>query len=110
MNELPEVTENINTAKAGIKKDIETERISQDAIIMNYLSAQRKGLTEDIRKKTYTSIDKIGYAELKAFHAANLSNKPYTYCIVASEKKVTDEMLQKYGEVKKLTMEEIFGY
>ncbi len=110
LNDLPNVAENINTAKASIKKDIETERITQDAIIMNYLAAQRKGLTEDIRKKTYASIDKIGYEELKAFHAANLSHKPYTYCIVASDKKVTEETLQKYGEVKKLTLEEIFGY
>jgi predicted Zn-dependent peptidase len=110
LNDLPNVAENINTAKAGIKKDIETERITQDAIIMNYLAAQRKGLTEDIRKKMYAGIDKIGYDELKAFHTANLSHKPYTYCIVASEKKVTEETLKKYGEVKKLTLEEIFGY
>lgn len=110
LNDLPNVTENINTAKAGIKKDIETERITQDAIIMNYLAAQRKGLTEDTRKKMYASIDKIGYEELKKFHTDNLSHKPYTYCIVASEKKVNDETLQQYGEVKKLKLEEIFGY
>lgn len=110
LNELPDVAENIKTAKAGIKKDIETERITQDAIIMNYLAAQRKGLKEDIRKKTYAAVDKIGYKELKQFHSENVSNKPYTYCIVASEKKVPEETLKQYGEVTKLTLEEIFGY
>ena len=110
LNELPNVAENINTAKTGIKKDIETERITQDGIIMNYLAAQRKGLTQDIRKVKYTALDKIGYEELKKFHAENLSNKSYTYCIVASEKKINADMLQKYGEVKKLSLEEIFGY
>ena len=77
---------------------------------MNYLAAQRKGLTQDIRKVKYTALDKIGYEELKKFHAENLSNKSYTYCIVASEKKINADMLQKYGEVKKLSLEEIFGY
>lgn len=110
LNDLPNVAENINTAKAGIKKDIETERITQDAVIMNYLAAQRKGVTEDIRKRMYSAVDKIGYEELKKFHAENLSHKPYNYCIVASEKKITAEMLQPYGEVKKLSLEEIFGY
>jgi len=110
LNELPDVAENIKTAKAGIKKDIETERITQDAIIMNYLAARRKGLTEDIRKKTYAAVDNIGYKELKQFHSDNVSNKPYTYCIVASEKKVPEETLKQYGEVTKLTLEEIFGY
>lgn len=110
LNDLPNVEENIKFARAGIKKDIETERITQDGIIFNYLAAQQKGLNEDIRKKTYAAVDNIGYTELKKFHTDNIANKPYTYCIVASEKKLPEEQMKKYGEVKKLGLEEIFGY
>lgn len=110
LNDLPDVAENIKSAKLGIKKDIETERITQDGIIFNYLASERKGLTEDIRKKTYTAVDAIGYHELKAFHTENIANKPYTYCVVANDKKLTEDVLKKYGEVKKLSLEEIFGY
>jgi predicted Zn-dependent peptidase len=110
LNDLPNVGENIKAARAGIKKDIETERITQDGIIFNYLAAERKGLTEDIRKKMYTAVDKINYNELKAFHTANIANKPYTYCVVASEKKLPAETISKYGEVIKLSLETIFGY
>ncbi|HAO47201.1 MAG TPA: insulinase family protein [Ferruginibacter sp.] len=110
LNDLPNVEENIKFARAGIKKDIETERITQDGILFNYLSAQQKGLNEDIRKKTYAAVDKIGYNELKQFHSEYLANKPYTYCIVASEKKLSEEQMKKYGEVKKLSLDEIFGY
>ena len=56
------------------------------------------------------SVDKIGYNELKDFHSKNIAHKPYTYCIVASDKKVKEEDMKKYGEVKKLSLEEIFGY
>jgi predicted Zn-dependent peptidase len=110
LNDLPNVEENIKFARAGIKKDIETERITQDGIIFNYLTAQQKGLNEDIRKKTYAAVDKIGYNELKQFHSEYIANKPYTYCIVASEKKLSAEQMKKYGDVKKLSLEEIFGY
>ena len=110
LNAIPDVQSNIDYAKSSIKKDIETERITQDGIIFNYLTAQQKGLNEDIRKKTYAAVDKIGYKELNDFHAKYLANKPYTYCIVASEKKVSADDLKKYGEFKKLTLEEIFGY
>jgi predicted Zn-dependent peptidase len=110
LNDLPKVEQNIQVAKDGIKKDIETARITQDGIIFNYLAAQQKGLNEDIRKKTYAAIDKIGYDELKKFHTENIANKPYTYCIVASDKKLTTEVMGKYGEVKKLSLEDIFGY
>jgi len=110
LNEIPDVEENIKNARAGIKKDIETERITQDGIIFNYLAAERKGLKEDIRKSIYTAVDKIGYGELKKFHTDNLANKPYTYCIVASDKKVSEDDMKKCGEVKRLSLEEIFGY
>jgi predicted Zn-dependent peptidase len=110
LNDLPQVEGNIKFARAGIKKDIETGRITQDGIILDYLTAQRKGLNVDIRKKTYAEVDKIGYNELKKFHSQFIANKPYTYCIVASEQKVTEEMMKKYGEVKKLNLQEIFGY
>jgi predicted Zn-dependent peptidase len=110
LNELPNVEENIKFAKAGIKKDIETERITQDGILFNYLTAQQKGLNDDIRKKTYAAVDKIGYNELKQFHTEYIANKSYTYCIVASDKKLSEEAMKKYGEVKRLSLEEIFGY
>ncbi len=110
LNDLPNVAANVEFARAGIKKDIETERITQDGIIFNYLTAQRKGLNYDIRKKTYAAVDKIGYNELKQFHSRYIANKPYTYCIVASEKKLKEDDMKKYGSVKKLGLDEIFGY
>jgi len=110
LNDLPNVVENIKNAKVGIIKDIETERITQDGIILNYLAAQRKGLTADIRKIIYANVDKIGYDELKAFHTKYVADKAYTYCIVASEKKLPEDVMKKYGAVKKLSLEEIFGY
>jgi predicted Zn-dependent peptidase len=110
LNDIPDVQENIKNARAGIKKDIETERITQDGIIFNYLTAQRKGLKDDIRKNTYTAVDKIGYNEMKQFHATYIANKPYTYCIVASKDKLSEEAMGKYGEVKTLSLEDIFGY
>jgi len=110
LNDLPNVETNIKFAREGIKKDIETERITQDGIIFNYLTAQQKGLHEDIRKKTYVAVDKIGYPELKKFHAENMANKAYTYCIVASDKKLSENDMKKFGELKKLSLEQIFGY
>ena len=110
LNELPEVESNLEFAKSSLKKDIETQRITQDGIIFNFLDAEQKGLTEDLRIKKYASIDKTGYKEIKAFHSQNLANKAYTYAIVASENKLKMDDMKKLGEVKKLSLEEIFGY
>ena len=110
LNDLPNVAANVEFARAGIKKDIETGRITQDQILFNYLTAARKGLDYDIRKKTYEVVNKIGYDQLKQFHSQYIAGKPYTYCVVASDKKLSLEDMKKYGAVKKLSLEEIFGY
>lgn len=110
LNNLPEINSNLATAKEGIIKDIETERIVQDGIIFNYLRAEEKGLKEDIRKEIYNNVATVNFSQLKDFHAKYVANKPYTYAIVASESKVPLEKMQKYGEVEKLSLEEIFGY
>ena len=114
MNELltkmPELPKNLELAKNQVKKDIQTERITQDGIIYNYLNAKNLGLTDDIRKKMYEAVDKITMADVKKFHQNYFSGKPYTYAIVASEKRVSMDDMKKLGEVKKLSLEEIFGY
>jgi hypothetical protein len=110
LNDLPSVENNMLNARSAMKKDIETERITQDGIIYNYLAAERRGLKEDIRKIIYQNADHLSYADLKKFHTDNMASKPYTYCIVASDKKLKEADVEKCGPVKKLTREEIFGY
>ena len=114
MNELlttmPELPANFELAKEQLRKDIQTERITQDDIIYDYLNAQRLGLKEDIRKSVYQNVDKITFKDIQAFHDKYLSKKPYTYVILASEKKLPQAELQKIGEFKKLSLEELFGF
>ena len=114
MNELltkmPELPVNLDLAKSQVKKDIQTERITQDGIIFRYLAAQQLGLNKDIRKDVYNQVDRITMSDVKGFHNKYLSGKPYTYAIVASEKNLSKETLSKIGEYKKITLEELFGY
>jgi hypothetical protein len=49
-------------------------------------------------------------ADVKGFHQQQVAGKAYTYCVVASEKKISLDDLKKVGTVKPLSLEEIFGY
>ena len=97
-------------AKKDLKKSIETDRITEDAIIYNYLGLQRLGETQDKRRDTYQALDKITLQDIANFQKNYIAHKPNTYCIVASDKKVSPEQLQKLGNLKKLSLEELFGY
>jgi predicted Zn-dependent peptidase len=110
LNDMPESEKGLTYAKENIRKSLETERITQDDILFSYLSAKRKGLDYDERKNTFENVEKLNYEDIKKFHDSQLKNKPYTYCIVASEKKVNDDDLKKYGELVKPSMKQLFGY
>jgi predicted Zn-dependent peptidase len=110
LNNLPESSQALETAKVSLTKSLASERITNSAILSSYLAAQRLGNTTDIRKDVYEQAPKLTYADLKAFHMKEMSHKPYVYCVVAQEENLKLEDLQKLGEVKKLTLQEIFGY
>ena len=110
LNKMPELPTNLELAKTAVKKDIQTERITQDNIIFTYLANKQLGETTDLRKKIYNAVDVITMQDLQNFHKNHLSGKPYTYAIVASEKNVSMEEMKKLGEVKKISLEELFGY
>jgi predicted Zn-dependent peptidase len=110
LNQLPESPVALDAAKKGMKKSLETDRILQDGPIYAYLAAEERGVTDDERKRIYDALDKLSFADLQKFSQQYLANKPYTYCVVASEKKVSMDELKKYGAVKKLSLDEIFGY
>ncbi|NML35998.1 insulinase family protein [Chitinophaga sp. G-6-1-13] len=110
LNDIPRSDKLLETAKESMKQDIETERITNDGIVFSYLAAQKLGLSTDIRKQVYESIDKMKFDDVKKFHDTNIAHKPYTYCVVASGKKVNMDDLKKIGEVKTLSLEDIFGY
>ncbi|QBQ42045.1 insulinase family protein [Sphingobacterium psychroaquaticum] len=114
MNELlttlPESAAALETAKTSLVKSIASERITNSAVLNSYMAARRLGNTTDIRKAVYEQAPKLTFQDLKSFHGKEMSSKPYVYCVVADEKGLDQAELEKIGTVKKLTLEEIFGY
>jgi predicted Zn-dependent peptidase len=110
LNDLPESQKAMETAKEGLRKSLATDRVTEDGILFSYLGAERMGRDYDIRKNTYDATPKFTFADMKAFHGKELSNKPYTYCVVANQDKLKEEDMKKLGDFKKLSLEEIFGY
>ncbi len=110
LNDLPDAPNLLQTARIGLKKTLQTNRIRQDGILNAWLDAQEKGIDFDLRQRTYDAIDLMNFSDLKSFARQNISAKPFTYCVVASEKRVNQAELAKLGTVKRLTLAQIFGY
>jgi predicted Zn-dependent peptidase len=110
LNDLPVSEKGFELARTSEKKDIETQRYTEDEIIFAYLGARQKGLDYDERKAEYAALDGMTMNDVKQFHQQEVAGKAYTYCVVASEKKIKMDDLKKKGVVKVLTLQDIFGY
>jgi predicted Zn-dependent peptidase len=110
LNDLPKTDQLLITAREGIKQDIASQRITKDDIIFSYLAAKRLGLNRDYRKEVYEKVNTLTFDDLKKFFAENFGGKKYVYCVIASKDKINFDELKKIGEVKELTVEEVFGY
>ena len=67
-------------------------------------------MENDYRKDIYEKVGSLTFDNVKQFFTNTIAGKPYTYCVIASPDKINMDDLKKMGELKKLTLEEIFGY
>lgn len=110
LNELPESKVGLESVRTNLLKSLASERITGAGILSSYLAAQRRGLTGDSRKLIFEKLPQLTFTDLKAFHAENISHKPYIYCIVGDEKDLNERIISGLGSVQKLSLNEIFGY
>ncbi|MCX2481095.1 insulinase family protein [Pedobacter sp. MC2016-15] len=110
LNVLPESDKNFESSKYSTLNALETSRVTNDDIIAHYYADKRLGLDHDSRIDEYKGLKPLTFADIKTFHQDKVANKAYNYCIVASDKKVKAEDMQKFGKLNTLTLEQIFGY
>lgn len=109
-NTVPQSELSFNLAKEMILNKIRTDRISKMNIIWSYLNAQKMGYIGDYRKDVFTKVPLLKMQDVLDFANKYLKNKPKTYIVLGNEKEVDMKSLEKYGEVIKLSQEDIFGY
>ena len=110
LNNLPRMEKKIEAGKNAVIQKINTERITKSNILFQYESAKKLGLDYDIRKEVYDKTLAMTFDDIERFQKEQIKGKNYTLLVLGSKEKVDLATLEKYGKVKFLTLEEIFGY
>lgn len=110
LNTMPKAETNFNSAKESILQEMRTQRISKAKIIFNYLEAKELGNSIDIRKTIFEKVQNYTFNDVKNFQISNIKNKPKTILVLGKKEGLDLKILEKYGSVKFLTLEEVFGY
>jgi predicted Zn-dependent peptidase len=110
-NEMPQSEAAFNLAKEGAMQAIETNRTQKTAIFNAWRTAQKMGIDYDFNKVLYESYRNFTLDDVVKFNNQYVKGKKKVYMIAAKESDMNFEELQeKFGTVKKLTLEDIFGY
>ena len=110
LNNMPESELTFESAKKNLIQKINTERITKSGILVSYLNAQKLGLDYDLRKDVYEKALNISLSEIKIFQEENVKNSNFVVLVLGDKTKLDENTLSKYGKVKYVTLEEIFGY
>lgn len=110
LNQLPEAENMFADAKKNLMNAIETQRLNGMEILFELDRTEKLGLNYSLNQLIYSYLPTLSFNDINRFHADFIKNKPYTYCIMGSENKIDLKTLEKYGKVKVVTLEEIFGY
>lgn len=110
MTTMPRAEEQFNQSRMSIIKQIQSERITKSGIFWNYESAKRRGVDYDLRTDIYAGTTKMTMDDMQQFFDAHIKNRTYTIMVLGDKTKIDMNYLKTLGEVKELSLEEVFGY
>ena len=110
LNEMPASETAFHIAKEGLTKQLASLRITKSDIIYHWNAMKELGLDFDLNKKIYEGLEKVTLQDMVAFEKANMAKKACRYLILGDEKELDMDALEKIGTIKRLTIEEVFGY
>jgi len=110
MNDMPKAEIQFNDSKLSALKSIESDRITKSDLYWFIRDNKKLGRVEDQRKSTYEQLSKLTLNDMEMFFNANIKGKSYVYCVIGKKGEVDMEALKKLGEVKELTLDQLFKY
>lgn len=109
-DDMPIAQQNFNLAKDAMLSNYRTSRIIKERIIYSYLQDLKMGRKTNPSKKMFETIPNLTMNDIVKFNNQYIKNQPRTYVVLGNKDQVNLKALEKYGKVKTLSLEEIFGY
>ncbi|MDV7696337.1 insulinase family protein [Chryseobacterium soli] len=110
MAQLPQIPAQFENSKGSALKQIASNRINRTNIFYSQLSLKKLGVDYDIRKDVYSEIQGLTLPQLTGFYNTEVKPLKYNTAIIGKRENLNMESINKMGEFKEMSLEEIFGY
>ncbi len=110
INDMPESEKAFEVAKTALLTSIRTDRTTGFNVLNQYLNLRDYGLSEDRSKAVFEKVQGMTLEDVKAFQQKWIKGRQYIYGFLGKKEGMDMNFIKSLGEVKVLTLEEIFGY
>lgn len=110
LTEMPESPESFQVSKLNVENSIRTERITKANVLWAYYRLQLLGLTKDPNEAAFKQLPAFDFYQLQGFHDQYIKDAKYNYCLLGNVQELDMKFVNSIGKVKKVTLEELFGY
>ena len=110
LDTIPQSEAAFRIAKEGVLKQMASVRYRKSGVINLYLNMQRLGLDYDLNEKTYNALQQLTLQDIVRFEQQQIARKPYRYILLGDEKELDIPALEKIAPIRRLTLEDVFGY
>ena len=110
INNMPESQPAFDIAKKGILSRIRTGRTTGMAVLRKYRECRRLGLDKPIDEEVFKALEGMTLDDVIATQKKWIADRSYVYAILGDEADLDKAFLKTLGPVRKVSLEEIFGY
>jgi predicted Zn-dependent peptidase len=110
LDTIPQSEAAFKIAKDAVQKQLASIRTTKMGVINLYLAMKRLGLDYDLNKKMYDDLQGVSLQDIVRFEQQQMARKPFRYLILGDEKELDMPSLEKIGPIRRLSLEDIFGY
>ncbi len=110
MNNIPAAEKQFNQAKDAILRQIETSRTVRQNIFWTYQRNLKRGIDYDINRDIYREIQNLNIPQFTQFFNSKIAGKKYTFLMLGNKASMDMKVLSKLGDIKELTIDELFNH
>jgi predicted Zn-dependent peptidase len=110
IDSMPQSPLLFENSKQSILETIRSSRITKAAMLTEYERLQQFKLSKDPREAIYNQLSSFTLTDLESFQKKYIKGRHRIVLVIGSKDKIDFQALRKFGEIKELTLEDIFGY
>ena len=110
LDKMPASEAAFQIAKDALTKRLASQRTTKFGVIRAYISDKRQGFDFDVDKKIYEDLQNLTLQDMEGFEQSNIAGKTGRYVILGNEKELDMASLGQIAPIRRVSLEEIFGY